>query len=192
MVDKALVLGYGPENSPPVYESLENHGLKVHHAEKPVIDLSCYSIVISFGYRHVIPRAVLESANCSVLNLHTSLLPYNRGAHPIFWAAALGNSFGVSLHQIDEGVDTGPVFSQEQIYLPIETINFREAHNLLRREAELLLEKSIRKVLKGEAKATPQAFVLPAKKAHDLPREFAGWDALIGPEIQRLKLTGVI
>lgn len=192
MVDKALVLGYGPEKSPLVYESLENHGLKVHHEEKPVVDLSPYSIVVSFGYRHLITRTVLESAETVVLNLHTSLLPHNRGAHPIFWAAALGNPFGVSLHQIDEGVDTGPVFAREQIDLTIDTMNFREAHNLLLSEAELLLEKSIDKVLEGQSQATPQAFLLPAKKAQDLPREFAGWDALIGPEIRRLKLSGVI
>ncbi|NKD54762.1 hypothetical protein HEQ72_04215 [Haematospirillum sp. 15-248] len=40
----------------------------------------CFDVVISFGYRHILKKLVIESANTPIINLHTSYLPWNRGA----------------------------------------------------------------------------------------------------------------
>lgn len=46
------------------------------------------------------------------VNTHPSLLPYNRGKHYNFWAIVEQAPFGVTLHLVDEGVDTGPILAQ--------------------------------------------------------------------------------
>lgn len=49
------------------------------------------------------------------LNTHPSLLPYNRGKHPNFWSIVEGVPFGVTLHLIDDGIDTGDIVAQRVI-----------------------------------------------------------------------------
>jgi methionyl-tRNA formyltransferase len=49
------------------------------------------------------------------INTHPSLLPHNRGKHYNFWAIVEGAPFGVTLHFIDEGIDTGDVIAQREV-----------------------------------------------------------------------------
>jgi methionyl-tRNA formyltransferase len=49
------------------------------------------------------------------INTHPSLLPYNRGKHYNFWAIVEQAPFGVTLHLVDEGVDTGPILAQTSL-----------------------------------------------------------------------------
>jgi methionyl-tRNA formyltransferase len=49
------------------------------------------------------------------INTHPSLLPYNRGKHPNFWSIVEGAPFGVSLHLVDDGIDTGDIVAQREI-----------------------------------------------------------------------------
>lgn len=49
------------------------------------------------------------------LNTHPSMLPYNRGKHPNFWSIVEGLPFGVTLHVIDDGIDTGDIVAQREI-----------------------------------------------------------------------------
>ena len=49
------------------------------------------------------------------INLHPSLLPNNRGKHPNFWAIVEERTFGVSIHKVDNEIDSGPLISQERI-----------------------------------------------------------------------------
>lgn len=49
------------------------------------------------------------------LNMHPSLLPFNRGKHPNFWAIVDQTPAGASLHFVDRGVDTGPILAQERL-----------------------------------------------------------------------------
>jgi methionyl-tRNA formyltransferase len=68
------------------------------------------ALVIAYG--RILPPAVLEAPRRGCLNLHASILPKYRGAAPITWAIVRGETeTGISLMQMDEGMDTGPVFS---------------------------------------------------------------------------------
>ena len=65
-------------------------------------------VVVAFG--QILPRAVIDIAPRGTVNVHGSLLPRLRGAAPIQWAIANGDSeTGVTTMQIDEGLDTGPL-----------------------------------------------------------------------------------
>ncbi|MBA7506955.1 dTDP-4-amino-4,6-dideoxyglucose formyltransferase [subsurface metagenome] len=50
-----------------------------------------------------------------VINLHPAFLPYNKGANPNVWSIIEGTPSGVSLHFIDEGIDTGPIIEREKV-----------------------------------------------------------------------------
>ncbi|HMI83441.1 MAG TPA: methionyl-tRNA formyltransferase [Polyangiaceae bacterium] len=76
-------------------------------------------IAVVLAYGRILPGPVLAAPQQGCLNLHASILPRYRGAAPINWAIVRGESeTGMSLMQMDEGLDTGPVFTVRR--LPIE------------------------------------------------------------------------
>lgn len=123
--------GRGLELKPPetkVY-ALE-HGIPVHQPKKVRTTAFAdwvreqkadYGVVIAYG--RILPKAVLDGPAGGCLNLHASILPKYRGAAPINWAIVHGETeTGFSLMQMDEGMDTGPVFSIRRIPIgPDET-----------------------------------------------------------------------
>lgn len=73
-------------------------------------------IVVAFG--QILPKEILELPNYGCLNIHASLLPKYRGAAPIQWAVIDGEvSTGVTIQQMDEGVDTGDILSVAEVAL---------------------------------------------------------------------------
>jgi methionyl-tRNA formyltransferase len=74
-------------------------------------------LVVSHGYRRILRRDVLDALPDRVINLHISLLPYNRGADPTLWSVLEDTPAGVTIHYIDEGVDTGDVIAQRPVAL---------------------------------------------------------------------------
>ncbi len=76
-------------------------------------------LCVVFAYGRILPTDVLHAAPLGCINLHASLLPRHRGAAPIQWAIVTGDQqTGISLMQMDEGLDTGPVFTQRPIAIP--------------------------------------------------------------------------
>ena len=66
-----------------------------------------------------IPRAMLDIARLGCLNVHPSLLPANRGPEPLSWTFREGSRrTGVTIHLMDEGMDTGPIVAQETLEVP--------------------------------------------------------------------------
>jgi methionyl-tRNA formyltransferase len=63
----------------------------------------------------IIKKPAIDSVKIGWINMHPSLLPYNRGKHPYYWAINDGTPFGVTLHFIDERTDTGPILFQREI-----------------------------------------------------------------------------
>ncbi|MBI4704143.1 MAG: methionyl-tRNA formyltransferase [Deltaproteobacteria bacterium] len=80
-------------------------------------------VALVMAYGRILPPVVLEAPRRGCINLHASLLPRYRGAAPINWAVARGETeTGISLMQMDEGCDTGPVFVREALGIrPDET-----------------------------------------------------------------------
>jgi methionyl-tRNA formyltransferase len=72
--------------------------------------------IIVVGYGRIIPRWMIDLPPLGNLNLHASLLPKYRGAAPIQWAIARGESAtGVTTMRIDAGLDTGDILLQREI-----------------------------------------------------------------------------
>jgi methionyl-tRNA formyltransferase len=78
-------------------------------------------VLVVLAYGRILPPDILRVAPAGALNLHASLLPRLRGAAPIEWAILRGDSeTGVSLMQMDEGLDTGAVLSRHRLAIGAE------------------------------------------------------------------------
>ncbi len=71
------------------------------------------AVVVAYG--KLLPKDVLEALPRGCINVHGSLLPRYRGAAPVQWAVIDGETeTGVAIMQLDEGMDTGPVYLEER------------------------------------------------------------------------------
>lgn len=99
-------------------------------------DLDNWDFIISYGHREIIPKWVLDIAPPAI-NLHISLLPWNRGADPNLWSWLDDTPKGVTIHWIDEGVDTGDVLSQKVVNMrALGYHTLQSTYTLLQREIE--------------------------------------------------------
>ena len=71
--------------------------------------------IISYNYRTILKSELIELFPHKAINLHISYLPYNKGASPNIWSFIEGTPCGVSIHEIDSGIDTGDILVQEEI-----------------------------------------------------------------------------
>ena len=101
-------------------EYLLRDGNAIVEMEDPIytkfIQTKNIDFIISYGYRHIIGRPVLEFMKDRVINLHISYLPWNRGADPNLWSFLEDTPKGVSIHYIDEGIDTGDILIQKELF----------------------------------------------------------------------------
>ena len=118
--------GRGHELQPtPVKEAALKHGLTVYQPKKvrdpEVIEKlreteADVIVVIAFG--QIIPKSILEMKQYGCINVHASLLPKYRGAAPIQWAVIDGEKeSGVTIMQMDEGLDTGDMLLKGSLEL---------------------------------------------------------------------------
>jgi len=115
------------------------------------IDLA---VVVAYG--HILPRWMLDSCPNGVWNLHFSLLPRWRGAAPVNHALLAGDEeTGVSLMQLTEGLDEGPVLSQSHRDINHEDTAEKLLSALAGDAAELLMDQ-LPLLLSGSAKPVEQ------------------------------------
>ncbi|HEY1409229.1 MAG TPA: formyltransferase family protein [Promineifilum sp.] len=99
-------------------------------------DVAC---VACFSRR--IPAVVLRLTRYGFLNIHPSLLPNYRGPYPLFWMLrAGGGPFGVTVHYMDDGLDTGDIAAQQVVTLPEPIVESGAESQLMLAGAEMLLE----------------------------------------------------
>ena len=117
--------GRGLESvSSPVKQAARKAGLPIAQPERiknnsefraQLSDLKPDAIVV-VGYGRIIPQWMLDLPPLGNINLHASLLPKYRGAAPIQWAIAQGESLtGVTTMKIDAGLDTGDILLQQEV-----------------------------------------------------------------------------
>ncbi len=180
---KCLFLGYNRKKTK-LIKLLEAKGYKVHNINRKISfsDIKNNDLYISFGYRKIIPKKILQRTKRPIINLHLSFLPYNRGAHPNFWSFIEGTPSGVSIHEIDSGIDTGPIIFQKKIkfdYKNNKKITFKSTYNRLFKEAESLFAKNINKLVTKNYKTKKQKNNFTIHKKKDLPKNIKSWNKKI-------------
>jgi methionyl-tRNA formyltransferase len=115
----------GQLTAPPVKQLAEELKLPVAQPKsartgelRDALAASGAQLAIVVAYGKILPKDVLEALPGGCINVHASLLPKYRGAAPIQWAVIDGEAeTGVSIMQLDEGMDTGPVLLERRIPL---------------------------------------------------------------------------
>jgi len=105
---------------PPVKLAAEAEGVPVLQPERPTdagfldrIRELAPDVGVVVAYGHILKRELLQLPRRGMVNVHPSLLPELRGAAPVEWAILNGlEKTGVSIMQLDEGLDSGPVLLQ--------------------------------------------------------------------------------
>src|ERR1019366_8515864 len=96
--------------------------------------------IIVVGYGRIIPQWMLDLPPLGNINLHASLLPKYRGAAPIQWAIANGETVaGVTTMRIDAGLDTGDILLQSEERILPEDTALTLAPRLAQTGAELMI-----------------------------------------------------
>lgn len=113
-------------------------------------------VAVVLAYGHILGPKLLEAPKRGCMNLHASLLPRYRGAAPINWSIVGGETeTGISLMQMDEGCDTGPVFCRRSLPIgPNETAG--ELCDRLSELAAVVVAEDLPRALAGELTAKPQ------------------------------------
>ena len=139
-------------------------------------DASIDAIVV-VGYGRIIPQWMIDLPRLGNLNLHASLLPKYRGAAPIQWAIANGESVtGVTTMRIDAGLDTGDILMQREIPIGPEDTAETLGPKLASIGADLMVA-TVRGLDTGQVHPTPQdhshATLAPILKKEDGRMDFA-------------------
>lgn len=157
-------------SAPPVKDAARELGIDVHQPTKVRTgELAQWlrekraDVALVMAYGRILPGDVLAAPRRGAMNLHASLLPKYRGAAPINWAIVRGETeTGISLMQMDEGLDTGPVYSRHVLAIS-ET---ETAGSLAERIAALgaeVVRADLARAVEGDLQAEPQD---PALASH--------------------------
>jgi methionyl-tRNA formyltransferase len=112
--------------------------------------------IIVVGYGRIIPHWMIDLPPWGNLNVHASLLPKYRGAAPIQWAIASGETVtGVTTMRIDAGLDTGDMLLQREMTIEPDDTSLTIAPPLAELGADLLIE-TLHGLEGGTIKAKPQ------------------------------------
>jgi methionyl-tRNA formyltransferase len=112
--------------------------------------------VIVIAYGQIIPQRLIEIPRLGWINLHASLLPKYRGAAPINWAIANGETrTGLTTMQIDAGLDTGPLLLKYETEIAPEETSAALAARLAEAGAPLVTA-TLRQLDRGEITPAPQ------------------------------------
>jgi len=123
-------------------------------------------VMVVVAYGQILPASLIEAPRLGTLNLHASLLPRHRGPAPIEWAILSGDTeTGVTIMQMDAGVDTGAILTQEHVPIAPDETAPRLAGRLATVGGALLV-RTLDNLVDGRVQPMPQ----PASGATHAPR----------------------
>lgn len=166
----------------PVHQRAEALGLPVRtperlkgeaeQAEFAALDLDC-AVVAAYGL--ILPKAILEAPTHGCLNIHASLLPRWRGAAPVQRAILAGDpETGVTIMQMERGLDTGPMLAKAALPIGRETAG--ELTRLLATLGADILLQSLEKLTNLSPEVQPEEGVTYAHKI-DKAEALIDWTA---------------
>jgi methionyl-tRNA formyltransferase len=180
MYMKVLFLG---KIDSPVIEILRGSGDEVVQTEEKLslsfLEEEKFDFLVSHGYWHILKKEMLTIFPDRAINLHISFLPWNRGIAPNLWSWIENTPKGVTIHHIDEGVDTGDIILQEEVIMSLDE-TLCTSYGKLQSAICSLFERNWKSIRGGKIGRQPQSGVgslhtLKERKALELflPE---GWD----------------
>ena len=164
--------------------------------ELKFLNIHSPDFIISYGYHYIIKKNILARYVDRAINLHLSFLPWNRGADPNFWSFVEDTPKGVTIHYLDDGIDTGDIIVQKEVTFS-ETETLRTSYNKLQEEIEHLFSGHWYKIRTGQCQRKKQEG--KGSYHEDKDREPLlhllpdGWDtpvSVLKRNLARLQMTG--
>lgn len=146
-------------NALPLYEWLMTKGCCLLYSEYITVDiLRNYKpkLVISYNYSYMISEDVIDYMCGQCINLHISMLPWNRGSDPNFWSFVDDTPKGVTIHRVAKGLDTGDIIYQRELEFNEGTETFASSYQALQQSVVELLKQNWDELLKGSYKTFTQ------------------------------------
>lgn len=112
-------------------------------------------IVVAAGFEHIVPPEILAIPDQGCLNVHPGRLPHTRGYNPNVWAIVEDLPAGVTIHYMDEGVDTGDIVATRELAVSFEETG-RELYERLESACVDLFVDTWPAIERGEAGREPQ------------------------------------
>lgn len=153
------------------------------------------AMIISYNYRHILRNDVLSIPKMGAVNLHISYLPWNRGANANVWSFLEDTPKGVTIHQIDEGIDTGDILLQKEVSFDEDRETLKTSYEKAHKEIQELFRENWHSIREGEIRPHKQVgegtihYVRDAGLFEPFIRE-KGWDTPIKEIKGRLKISG--
>jgi methionyl-tRNA formyltransferase len=180
------VLFLGPADSPLCSYLEQTEGSVISTTERlspGFLSEADPEFLVSYGYRHIIKADVLERFPDRAVNLHISLLPWNRGADPNLWSFVDDTPKGVTIHYLDAGVDTGDVIAQRELFFA-QSETLRTTYDALQREIQSLFREHWPAIRVGGCRREKQKSGGSAHRLRDKEAIAhlltAGWETPVG------------
>lgn len=205
-LDKRQIAGGGillltnNRNALAIYEWLRDRGENVElysgRLSPEMLERLCPYWVISYNYSHIVGADVIESLRGRIVNLHASFLPWNRGASPNFWSFVENTPKGVSIHFMDEGLDTGDLIAQEKMFFNEEEETFRSSYQTLNEQMIRLFCRVWPQLSEGKLVGRKQEGIGSIHTMKDFETLLGGepmdWDMNVAVFKRRLRARGIL
>ena len=164
------ILYLGEKQNKKMFSFLSKYGeTYFHNNELEYLNYQKFDWIVSYGDRHIISKNHIDNLKNPIINLHISYLPFNRGAHPNYWSFKEKTPKGVTIHFMDEGIDTGPILVQKkQVFTETDTL--LSSYMKLKKTIEDLFYNSFNKIITNKIVPKPQTGTGSFHKEKDLPK----------------------
>jgi len=126
-----------------------------HKVIQKISDISP-DLILSLYYRKILPKKLINLPHLGCINIHPSKLPYYRGPVPTAWAIENGETeFGVTIHYMDESIDTGDVLVQKSYKIGDEETGY-ELYTRAMKLGANLFKNNFDKIINKKIKPVPQ------------------------------------
>ena len=113
-------------------------------------------LVISYNYIYMISADCIKAINEKIINMHISLLPWNRGFSPNIWSFIDDTPKGVTIHMLSEGLDEGDILFQEEVFFNPKKETFQTTYTKLNEKLVLLFKRNWNIISNGQYKEMAQ------------------------------------
>lgn len=113
-------------------------------------------LVISYNYKHIVPKDCIDYMNHRIINIHISLLPWNRGAGPNLWSFVYDTPKGVTIHEMTPGLDEGDIIFQQEVEFDENIHTLSSSYEALNRIAVILFKEHWEEIISGNYTQKPQ------------------------------------
>lgn len=97
-------------------------------------------LIISYNYKHIVPKNIIDYVGGNIINLHTSYLPWNKGSSPNIWSFIDDTPKGITIHKLVEKLDAGNIIAQKIIEFDENIDTLESSYNKLNTEIVNLLK----------------------------------------------------